>query len=529
MDGLIGYTGFVGSHILEQRRFDAFYNSSNIDEIRGRSFDLLVSAGTPALMWLANKDSASDWDGIRRLIAALASVDARRFVLISTIEVYPDPAGVDEDSPVDTARQRPYGKHRYLLEQFVHDRFDALIVRLPNLFGNRLKKNVLYDLLTNNQLEKVHADSRFQYYNLEYLWRDIALAMDSGIKLLNMATEPVTVRELAHCATGVEFDNRPRAQTPNAYDYRSKHAPLWRMHDRYQYRKEDVLQDIAEFADRFRRHSLKLAVSTIGWSAGDDPEMREVLRDFGVSGVELVPDRFVDERGEPDAAAIARCVEFWIGAGIAPVALQGLLFSKGHLRLFESEAGRRELAAYARRMVAVAAELGVSVVVFGSPKCRDRGGLSIDAADAVAVPLFRELAECAYDHGITLCVEHLPLEYGSDYIQTPADAVRLARRVNHPGFGVNLDTGALLLAGGTSQTILDCGGYIRHVHISQPLLGPVDQLDPAAHEPFATALRRLKYSGWVSIEMKRSGGRDVGQIRRSIERVRQIYSGRRNG
>ena len=38
---LIGYTGFVGSTLLKQRSFDACFNSANIDQIAGRSFDLV--------------------------------------------------------------------------------------------------------------------------------------------------------------------------------------------------------------------------------------------------------------------------------------------------------------------------------------------------------------------------------------------------------------------------------------------------------------------------------------------------------
>ena len=53
---LIGYTGFVGSNLLRQRPFDACFNSSNIDQIAGRSFDLVVCCGARAEKWKANAD-----------------------------------------------------------------------------------------------------------------------------------------------------------------------------------------------------------------------------------------------------------------------------------------------------------------------------------------------------------------------------------------------------------------------------------------------------------------------------------------
>ena len=44
-NGLIGYSGFVGSTLLKQAAFEARYRSTNIGEIEGRSFDTLVCAG----------------------------------------------------------------------------------------------------------------------------------------------------------------------------------------------------------------------------------------------------------------------------------------------------------------------------------------------------------------------------------------------------------------------------------------------------------------------------------------------------
>ena len=39
---LIGYTGFVGSNLLNQYEFTACYNSKNIQEIHGKDYDLCI-------------------------------------------------------------------------------------------------------------------------------------------------------------------------------------------------------------------------------------------------------------------------------------------------------------------------------------------------------------------------------------------------------------------------------------------------------------------------------------------------------
>src|SRR5471032_1906206 len=97
---LIGHTGFVGSNLLRQARFDATYNSSNIEAIAGEEFDLLVCAGVRAEKWIANANPAADRGGIDRLIQALTTVKARRAILISSVDVFITPIEVDESSPV---------------------------------------------------------------------------------------------------------------------------------------------------------------------------------------------------------------------------------------------------------------------------------------------------------------------------------------------------------------------------------------------------------------------------------------------
>src|SRR5947209_1521880 len=98
---LIGHTGFVGGNLARQRRFDEFYNSRNVEQIAGRAFDLVVCSGAPAEKWRANQNPEADRVCLDRLWSALRLVSARKVILISTIDVYAAPVGVDEADDVD--------------------------------------------------------------------------------------------------------------------------------------------------------------------------------------------------------------------------------------------------------------------------------------------------------------------------------------------------------------------------------------------------------------------------------------------
>src|SRR3954465_333998 len=172
-NALIGYTGFVGGNLLRQATFEGRYNSRNVDSIAGQTYDLVVCAGAPADKWKANRNPEADGKAIGRLTAALEQVNAAQVVLISTVDVYPEPFEVDEGTELDSERATPYGRHRFGLEVFLAARFNTLVVRLPGLYGEGLKKNVIHDLLHDDHQEVIHADSAYQFYGLQRLWADV--------------------------------------------------------------------------------------------------------------------------------------------------------------------------------------------------------------------------------------------------------------------------------------------------------------------------------------------------------------------
>lgn len=248
---LIGNTGFVGSNILKQTSFDDLYNSTNIEHIQGKTYDLLICAGAPASKWIANKNPGEDLATINRLIACLGHVKVKTFVLISTIDVYPKPIEVDEATVIDKTAGQPYGHHRLHLEQYVAENFASTIIRLPGLFGHGLKKNVIYDFLHNHEVNKIHQNGVFQFYFLGHLWKDIQIVLRNNIHLINFATEPISVKEVATKVFDIEFNNNLQSSAPK-YDMRSRHAGLWNGKDGYLYNKECALRDLRNYV-----HSMK--------------------------------------------------------------------------------------------------------------------------------------------------------------------------------------------------------------------------------------------------------------------------------
>lgn len=299
-DLLVGSTGFVGGNLLAAHRFGAACHSTDIADQYGAQPDLCVYAGVPAAMFLANADPDADLAVMADARRNLQKIAPRRVVLISSIAVYDDSRGKDETSPMTEQGLPAYGHNRLRLEQWVRQDFpSALIVRLPALYGQGLRKNFLFDLHTVtpamlreskyaelaaqselvrrsyapgtngfyrlrpdadatalrqffaandfNALSFTDSRSRYQFYNLGRLWSDITAALDAGLTLVNLTTPPLSAAEVYTAVTGRTGWRNELDKPPFDYDLRSVHAPVLGGRDGYLCTAEEELNDIRAF------------------------------------------------------------------------------------------------------------------------------------------------------------------------------------------------------------------------------------------------------------------------------------------
>ena len=247
-NALIGFSGFVGGTLLKQSNFEALFRSTNIHDIANREFDVLVCAGAPAQKWIANREPEADREKIDSLINHLRTVKCKTFILISTVDVFKNPIGVDESTLVDESGLHPYGLHRRLLEKFVEQHFSQhLILRLPGLVGPGLRKNVIFDFLNDNNLNAIESRGIFQFYPMVNLWPDIQTALAAKLSLVHLTAEPLSVADVSLKGFGKSF-TQVLANAPARYDMQTRHAQIFGSSGRYQYNARETIQAIRAYA-----------------------------------------------------------------------------------------------------------------------------------------------------------------------------------------------------------------------------------------------------------------------------------------
>lgn len=266
---------------------------------------------------------------------------------------------------------------------------------------------------------------------------------------------------------------------------------------------------------------MKLAVSNIAWPAGADDRAVDVLRQHGVTGVELAPTKVWPNPTAATPAEIGRVRDWWESRGIRVVAFQALLFGKPDLVLFGSEAARDALAEHLDGIFRLAATVGAGPLVFGSPKNRLVGTMRVDEARRIAVDFFRRVGELAAKRGATLVLEANPPAYGCDFVTRFGEAADLVRAVDSPGFALHLDTGGMTLTG---DTVADAGGLVpAHYHISEPNLAPVGSDASVPHATIVRDVRAIGYDGWFSIEMREPPQAWESVLSLGLAQVRKLY------
>ncbi len=245
--GLIGFSGFVGSTLLRQAHFSHLYRANNIQTIEGQSFDTIVCAGAPAQKWIANREPKTDLQKIENLITSLKKVQCEIFVLISTVDVFQNSAGVNENTVIDEAGLHSYGLHRRLLEKFVECHFaKTLIVRLPGLVGSGLRKNILFDGLNDNNLSAIDSRSVFQFYPMVNLWYDLQTAIAADLRYAHFTAEPIRVADVFQYGFGRTF-NQVLDGEPANYDMRTRYATMFGGSGDYQYSARESLLAIRAY------------------------------------------------------------------------------------------------------------------------------------------------------------------------------------------------------------------------------------------------------------------------------------------
>lgn len=270
---------------------------------------------------------------------------------------------------------------------------------------------------------------------------------------------------------------------------------------------------------------MKLAVSNIAWTKDEEAEVAALLRDLGVKYIEVAPTKQWQDPTAASADEVAEYKKFWESYGLEIVAFQSMLFPRPDLKIFEDEANRAETAKYLEDFTELAHTLGAQVMVFGSPKNRQKGDMDAAKADEIAAEFFGKLGDKAQKENVLFCIEPNATDYACDFVTNTQQGIGFVNKVGNPGFPLHLDIACMTLAGDdVVASIKAAKPILKHFHISSPMLEAVEDRDDVKHRDAAAALREIGYDRFVSIEMRpAAAGENAARVEKAVRFAQSVY------
>lgn len=262
---------------------------------------------------------------------------------------------------------------------------------------------------------------------------------------------------------------------------------------------------------------MKLSFSNIAWAAEQDEAVFALMRERGFDGLEIAPTRIFPDSPYnrlDDARQWSRGIRQRYGFAVS--SMQSIWFGREE-RLFGTEEERAALMDYTKKAIDFAAAIECKNLVFGCPRNR----VIPDGSDAsIGIEFFRKIGDYAASKNTVIGMEANPAIYGTNYVNTTGQALKLIGEVASDGFKLNLDIGAMVCNGEAADILAGNVSRISHVHISEPRLEPIKPR--RIHKEIKALLQECGYGGFVSIEMRNTG--NISDLERSMRYVGEVFS-----
>jgi len=269
---------------------------------------------------------------------------------------------------------------------------------------------------------------------------------------------------------------------------------------------------------------VRLAISNIAWDIAEDTSVAKLLGKFGVDAIDVAPGKYFPDPASAKDKEIANIRRWWADHGIEITGMQALMFGTTGLNVFGDDGSQEAMLGHLQAVCRIGAGLGAVRLSFGSPKNRDRSGLSDSEALEHAVNFFRRLGCFAQQYGVIVCLEPNPTHYGANFMTTSEEAAYVVEAVDIAAIRMQFDTGTLTINGEDPEAVLTRSSrLIGHIHASEPDLVPLGD-GGTDHQLMHKMLMKHLPESVVSIEMAATKDEPhLLSIERSLSHAVGIY------
>jgi sugar phosphate isomerase/epimerase/nucleoside-diphosphate-sugar epimerase len=526
MSAIVGYTGFVGLNLQQFYKFDYFYNSKNFLEAKNKSFDIIFFCGVPAVKWYANKNPENDFNTLENIKSVLDYVETKKIILISTIDVYENvSSGVDEDYKINYYKNHTYGKNRFLFEEYIKNRFNNYnIIRLPALFGKGLKKNIIYDLIHDNNVNNIKINSYFQWYFLDWLKDDIDLILKNNIKVCNLFTEPLSSKKIIEIFKEIynidylfKIDHCSDEHHIIKYNVCTKYNNYFGYEDKYIRDKYKVIEGIKKFLLFEKFDKSNLCVSNICINEISQIQFACILKLFGINNIQIAPTKLIKTWDNIEQLDLS----IYKKLNLNVYSFQSILYNLNTLNIFNEDTSGT-LYNHLIKIIDYAEKNNVKILVFGCPRNRKVLDKKLDN-NKIFIDFFEKIGEYLYGKNVIICIENNSKKYNCNFINTIEECSNIVRKINKPNIKMMVDLGNAVMENDYWYYLKRHIDIIYNIDISQQYMKDFSEIHES-NEIFNIVLKKNNYDKIINLEMLIKSNNEINSLKLSLINFIYLYN-----
>lgn len=226
------------------------------------------------------------------------------------------------------------------------------------------------------------------------------------------------------------------------------------------------------------------------------------IRETGYQGIEIAPFTLSEDPCNLPAGERKAHAGIIAGEGLKFVGLHWLMVAPKGLHVTTPNADLRQRGwNHIRGLIDLCADLGPDgVMVFGSPLQRGTvEGATREEATALYTEGLAAVAPQAEARGVKILVEALPSNQ-TNVVGSLAEAAGIVKQVGSPAVQTMFDTHNAVDETESHAVLIErYFDVIRHIHVNETDGGHCGTAD-YEFAPVLAVLKRLEYSGWISLE-----------------------------
>jgi nucleoside-diphosphate-sugar epimerase len=166
---LQGGDGFLGSYIYKLLKKNKFkVKKIDKNEFKYKNCEIFINCSTNSRKYLSKtKDFYEFNNSIKNIKKTIVKFNFKKYILISTCEVYSDKKNSSEKSNINFNNLSNYGFYKYLCELLIIKETQKwLILRCNGIIGENMKKGPIYDIINKKEVW-ANPNSKYQLIHAE--------------------------------------------------------------------------------------------------------------------------------------------------------------------------------------------------------------------------------------------------------------------------------------------------------------------------------------------------------------------------